>query len=254
MAEATPPREAYAILLEHGEAIEEELRETFSPPILTAFQRIGGAACSADAASLERATSYHPVEEGPYTAVPPDFPVELESPYQLSRGQDTVDTLLRRYWPLRKRHDQSSPGIDIASTGYTGGTVVRSLRTALISMDGDLGMDGSTWEAYTRSHAAEHDRDFCTLPYQAADYSGRRYPVDADDFVRLERQLIEEHLTYSYPTMLKQTTGSLYRLSQTVAIPLSPEMRACNSGYAERLLRAAAFIIGRLIWDQPTLG
>jgi hypothetical protein len=224
------------------------LRETFSPPILNAFQRIGDAACSADATSLEQATSYHPIEEVPYTAVPPDFPVDLGASYQLPRGEAAIKASLRTYWTRRDRHDQTSHGINM--TNQTRGAVARSLQTALTTMDGILGIDGDIWDAYTRSHSAEHDRDFCTLPFQAADYSGRRYPVDADDFMRLERQLIDEHLTYSYPTMLKQTTGSLYRLSQTVAIPLSPEMRTYNDGYAERLLRAAAFIIESLEVDE----
>jgi len=246
VVKAIVPKGAYDALLEHGRAIEEGLREVLSPPILSALQRIGDAACSADASILEQAASIHPVQEAPYTAIPADFTIEPGT--LLPRGEAAVKAALRQYWPQRHRHDQSSHGIPIRNQiAYD---VNRSLEAALISADGALGMNDDTWEAYVKSHIAEHDRDFCTLLYLAADYNSRRYPIDSDDFTVLERQLIDEYLTYSYPTMLVQATGSLNRLSQTVIFPLSPEMRAQNIGYAERILRAAAFIIEALEVDD----
>lgn len=220
------------ILYEAGKGIQDELQEALSEPMLDLVERAGNFAAD-DPDALHQAAYFHPVNELPYTILPPDLPQPLPL------DKEEIAPYLADFWPPHEQRQRGFAGIHDLE--------ILPRRKLLDNMQAELEavIDGreaapNDWGAYVQTYEAEQQRDFISLPAIAADSGRRKYAAD-DSFLAVERAVIAEHYTYRYPSNLFLHSGAYHSLGNYIMMPLASE---ADRSIAKKRLRAAAFIIG----------
>jgi hypothetical protein len=92
------------ILYEAGKGTQDELQEALGEPMLDLVERAGNfAADNPDA--LRQAAYFHPIDEMPYTTLPPDMPQPLP------RDKAEIAPYLADFWPRHELHQRGFAGI-----------------------------------------------------------------------------------------------------------------------------------------------
>lgn len=227
-------------------ALQHELREwtagitrnlcaAFTPPVDRLCGRILQSMSTVDAIDstddvfANLTTMHHPIQALPrMPALPP-----LEMPHPLPHRSEEVDGYVKQWQFYLTQHDANIAGY--SGQAEDNRTVIDRLAAELRAL-ADSGNYDYDWGSYNRAHAAQHARDFCSLSYEAIRLAVTKH--GPSDFVRLEQELIVEHLPQQHETYLTQNTSSLLRQAAHVRAAIGE-----NEDFALRLVRAGAFIV-----------
>lgn len=243
---ALPDRDKHSALLVAHREMQDRLSDIFTPTFSHALDRIGNTvAC--DPRKTSRVAYLHPLKEAPYTILPPDFPSDLFSA-DIGDPHAAIRFAMPGFWRQHEINNSSVGGLHDASAMPRNRLIQNIIDEYVESGGKPRGSDPKLWDIYTRTDAAERAQNYATLSYLAADFSDRvrwgENPRNVE-FLIMERRMIDRFFTYQYPTAFHQYAAP-QRLSSIIRFPLSPEM---DREYADRLTRAAGFIIGYLDAD-----